>query len=193
MSWETAKRPATPQRGRLTDTYVSAKGNKVKFKDGDNGGPVGLRFCEASAKGSCDASPKAKGSPRVAPSSSYTSSTFTMARKKATGAYISVCHPGMEKGPDGKKSVEKVWDTKRCKAEVGYRNGRRVMRFCVNKNQPGHVIDVTDDGPAEVRKKAQEACAAWRKRGSYEGTDVGSAELGGLRKRKGAKRRKARQ
>lgn len=83
-----------------------------------------------------------------------------------------------------------------CAANEGYRNGRRVLRFCTAKGQKGHVVDIEGMTPGQVHKLATAACAEFRKSGKYPAkvgdVAVGAAELGGLRKRKARPGRKAR-
>lgn len=102
-----------------------------------------------------------------------------------------------------------------CAANEGYRNGRRVLRFCVSKDQKGHVVDIEGMTPGQVHKLATAACAEWRKSGKYPATvpiiwrkpvksgrkpglpvvvatPVGEAALGGVRRRKKAAKRSRR-
>lgn len=107
------------------------------------------------------------------PKANLTSSQF---KRKRDGSFTaSVC----EKVAPG-----------RCYANEGYRDGRRSLRFCVKPGQPGHVIDIEGMSPGKVRKLALEACEHFRTKGTWKGSAVGKAALGGLRKPKRKKRRK---
>lgn len=109
------------------------------------------------------------------PKANLTSSQF---RRKRDGSFTA-------------KVCEKVAPG-RCYANEGYRDGRRSLRFCVSPGQPGHVIDIEGMSPGKVRKLALEACAHFREKGTWKGSTVGKAALGGLRKPKRKKRKSAR-
>lgn len=201
MDWSKKERFKKPRKGTLLDDegnatplkakkgartfpdgararYCTDKATVVRHKDGTT-----TRTGAARGRGVCDVTPMAdRASPAAGPASAYTSSAFTPAAfkfktdKKTKVTSNAVCAGG------GKRD--------RCSAQIGMSKGRRVLRFCVGAGQPGHVQDITGMSPAEVRKLSLEACAAWRKSGSYAGTEVGKAALGGVRRTKAAKRRK---
>lgn len=179
MVWKSkTERPKTPQRGKLKSGAVTAaKGKRGAKARGSRGTPV--KFCEpgpgAKSRG-CRAYPKTKAKPAAPPKSNVTSANFHKRQSgKDEGTIKGVCgnvRPGV------------------CAAQIGYRDGRRVLRFCTVKGKPGHVVDIHGKDPAAVRSLSQKACAAWTKKGSYASTPVAKAALGGVRKRKLVKGRK---
>lgn len=192
MAWTTNARPPKPQRGTFKKGAATGVPKTKRGRKGASSAASGgksISYCESQRSWSakerkrtgaqrlCDAVPLAKARPAAPQKSSVTSSNFRAAQSgKNKGKIKGVC--------------DRI-DVGSCNAQIGYRDGRRVLRFCFAKGKPGHVVDIHGKSPAEVYELSRAACASWRKKGSYVGTPVGKAALGGLRPRtKGRKKRR---
>lgn len=179
MPWTKSNRPSKP----LKPSFEKGSGSKTVPKSRRRGKAV--RTCkqgEKPGKNRC-VGPRAKGQPRAPQANTVSSSMFATYKRSGkhgkagdftAGALESMCERA---GP------------KTCVAQVGYRKGRRVIRFCNSEGKPGHVVNIHGRSPATVRKIVQDACEAKRKSGKYP-KNVANKSLGGTRKRR--KNRKSR-
>ena len=174
MSWDKSNRPSKPQRGVLKTPSAMVSSKK---RGGGSTSHAGVRYCASSAgaKSRCDAFPKAKLTPEKPQDSDVSSSMFT---RKKDGGFTAAARKHMCKGAGPNT----------CRAQLGYSNGRRVLRFCTAAGKPGHVIDVHGKSPEAVRTLAKKACASYTKRGKYT-PEVERAALGGVKRKKKRRRR----
>ena len=191
-SWNKVARPEKPSAGKkLRDRgVVEVKWGK-RGKKGTPGEGYAVRFCSGTK---CDSSPKSKARVATPQDSGVTTSAFERYKKTSEGKKEGDLTAGVMKG------ICKGAGPGLCRAQVGYRDGRRVMRFCTGEGKPGHVVDIHGKSPAEVRDLTLKACAGFRKTGKYPGkisvtsrgkseeVEVGDAALGGTRKRRSVRR-----
>jgi len=187
--WDKVARPKKPRAGKLADDegVVTVKWGRRGKQKKDAG--YAVRFCSGT-KANCDSGPKSKANVATPQDSGVTTSQFARFAKdyrgKKKGDLMATAMEDLCKG--AKPGV--------CRAQVGYRDGRRVMRFCTGKGKPGHIVDIHGKSPAEVRDLTLKACQSFVRRGAYPKrvgkVKVGEAALGGTRKRRSVRKRRTR-
>lgn len=156
-AWSTSDRPKKPVKITAPLPTTRKKGKGPVASGAPRGKPVVVGHRSGKYAENMGTWPKA----------GLTSSQFM---RKKNGAFTAEVCKAVGKG--------------RCFANEGYLNGRRSLRFCVKPGQPGHVVDIEGMSPGAVRKLALEACEHFRTHGSWKGSAVGKAALGGVRRRK---------
>jgi hypothetical protein len=67
-----------------------------------------------------------------------------------------------------------------CPVQLAFDNGQPFLRFCTVNGKPGHRVDVNT--PAEAVRKADEACAEWKRTKTF--ASLPAEPLAGSRRKK---------